>query len=79
MNHWRKNFSIGGRIAAEFVGHEAAGNPALTFQQLAEEASSSTPVSTALDQDVDRVAVLINRSPQFGIYIPDSQGYNFSK
>ena len=55
---------MGSPVAAKLVGYESARYPALTFQQFAEEALSRSTVSAALDQDVDRIAVLIHGSPQ---------------
>ena len=55
---------MGSPVAAKLVGYESSRYPALTFQQFAEEALSRSTVSAALDQDVDRIAVLIHGSPQ---------------
>ena len=55
---------MGSPVAAKLVGYESSRYPALTFQQFAEEALSRSTVSAALDQDVDRIAVLIHSSPQ---------------
>ena len=55
---------MGSPVAAKLVGYESARHPALTFQQFVEEALSRSTVLAELDQDVDRIAVLIHGSPQ---------------
>ncbi len=51
-------------VAPQFVGDQPSGLASLTFQQLSEEAFSRTPIAARLDEDVDRVAVLIDRTPE---------------
>ena len=64
VGHGREYVSVCGPIAASLISDESAQSPALTFQQFAEEALSCRTISTVLDQDIDRVAVLIHGSPQ---------------
>ncbi len=51
-------------VASQLVGDQPPGLASLTFQQLAEEAFSRTPIAARLEQDVDHVAVLIDRTPE---------------
>jgi hypothetical protein len=59
------------RIAPELVGDHPPGHTALTFQQLSEEAFSGTPIAARLEQDVDHVAVLVDRTPETVLLTPD--------
>ena len=59
------------RIAPQLVGDQPPGLVSLTFQQLSEEAFSRTPIAARLDEDVDHVAVLVNRTPEIVLLTPD--------
>ena len=51
-------------IASQFVRHGPPGRATLTLQQLPKEAFGSTSVATRLDEDIDHVTILINRTPE---------------
>ncbi len=51
-------------VALEFIGDDHARNVKQTFEQLAKEPFGGVPVSAALRQDVQNVAVLIDGAPQ---------------
>ena len=55
---------MGGRVALELVGDEAARLHTLALQQLPEESPCSARVSSTLDQDVKDITVLVNGTPQ---------------
>ena len=58
-------------VASQLVGDQPPGLVSLTFQQLSEEAFSRTPIAARLDEDVDHVAVLVNRTPEIVLLTPD--------
>jgi hypothetical protein len=51
-------------IAPQLIGDQPPSLAFLAFQQFTEEAFGCTPIATRLEQDVDHVAVLIDRTPQ---------------
>ena len=51
-------------VAAQLVGHEPHGFLSLTFQEFPKESSRRAPVPTGLDEEVDQVTVLVDRTPQ---------------
>ena len=51
-------------IASQLVGDHPPRLASLTFQQLSKEAFSRTSIAARLDEDVDHVAVLVNRTPE---------------
>jgi hypothetical protein len=60
----RHDVTMCGVITAEFVGDEPAGFPTLAFNQAAEEPDRRVLVAAALHQNIDRIAILIDRAPQ---------------
>ena len=52
------------RITAQLVRDHASRDGALPFQQLPKEARRGMPIALGLHQDVDHVAVLVNRPPE---------------
>jgi hypothetical protein len=59
-----KDLSVRSRIGTELVGDQLQRWPALVFQGPAKEAFGGSLVSMARDQDVEDVAILIDRSPK---------------
>ncbi len=59
-----ENLSVRRRIASQLVGDELQGWPLLAFQDLAKEALGGSLVSSACDQDIEDVTILINGSPK---------------
>lgn len=55
---------MGCSVAVELIGDESRGKAALTLEELPGEAFRSQTVSSTLNQDVDRVAVVVYRPPQ---------------
>ena len=51
-------------IAGQLIGDHDARRPALPLQQLAEQALGGALITSALDEDVEHDAVLIDRTPQ---------------
>ncbi len=66
-----EDLSVGGRIASKFVGNELPGWPPLVLQNLAKEAFGGSLVSTACDQDIEDIAVLVHRSPKIMTFAAD--------
>ncbi len=58
-------------IAPQLVGDHPPGTAALTLQQSTEEAFSCTPIAARLEQDVDHVAVLVDRTPEIALLATD--------
>ena len=53
-----------GAIASQFVRHQPVGFTPLSLQQPAKEAFGCTPIPPGLDEDVEHVAILVDRSPE---------------
>ncbi len=51
-------------VAPQLVGNHPPRHTALTLEQLAEEPFSRTSIAARLEQNVDHVAVLIDRTPE---------------
>ncbi len=58
-------------IASQLVRDYPPRHPALTLQQHTEETFSRTPITTRLDEDVDHVAVLVDRTPEIVSLTPE--------
>jgi len=57
-----------GIITSQFIGDHPAGLTALTFAETATEAPRRLLVASPLRQDINRVAVLVDRSPQILLF-----------
>jgi len=55
----RHDFALGRPVAFQFVGHDDPSDIAQPLEQLAEEALGGVPVTSGLNQNVERVPVLI--------------------
>jgi hypothetical protein len=63
--HHRRHHGAAGRwVAAQCVGDQSSRDTALSFQQLPEETEGRQPIAALLDENVDRVAVLVDGPPQ---------------
>ena len=51
-------------VAAQLVGHQTHGFLALTLQQFSKDSLRRAPVPTGLDEEVDQVPVLVDRTPE---------------
>ena len=60
VGHGRHQPAMRCCVAAQLVGNETPGLASLCGQQPVEEALSGQPIPTRLDEDVDRVAVLVD-------------------
>ncbi len=69
-NGW-EDLSVRSRIASKLVGNELPGWALLVFQHLAKEAFGGSLVSTACDQDIEDIAVLVHRSPKIMTFAAD--------
>ena len=61
VDHGRHHSPMSSRITAQLVGNHTARDGALAFQQLPKEARRGMSIALGLHQDVDHVAVLVNR------------------
>ena len=57
-----------GVIALEFVGHQPTWFTALAFEETAKEAFCSLPIASALHQDINGIAILIDGPPQILVF-----------
>ena len=64
VNDRRHHGPRGRWVAPQFVGDQPAGYAALALQHLPENAHGGAPVPPRLHQDVEDVAVLVDRPPQ---------------
>ena len=55
---------MGDTVAAQLVGHETRRFLALPLQERPKESSRRTRVPAGLDEEVDQVTVLVDRTPQ---------------
>jgi len=60
----RHDLTVGGVITTEFVGKEPARFPTLTFDQTAKEADSGFFIASSLHENIDGIAILIDRTPE---------------
>src|SRR5262249_16880532 len=68
-----ENLALGGSVALEFVGNDHARHVGQPSEQLAKEFLRGLLVPTALDQDIQHVAVLIDHPPQIVTFALDGQ------
>ena len=68
-----------GTIGAKFIRHDHSGHVAQALQQLAKEALGRFLVAAALDQHIEHVPVLINRSPEIVQFAPDANKHLASR
>src|SRR6266481_8904095 len=54
----------GSAVGAQLVGRPSRRREALLAEQLAHELDGRRPVSTTLDQDLEDLALVVNRTPQ---------------
>ncbi len=64
MGDQRHDVPMCNTVAAQLVGHEPHGFLSLTFQEFPKEFSRRAPVPAGLDEEVDQVTVLVDRTPQ---------------
>jgi hypothetical protein len=66
-----KNRAVRGAVAGELVGDQDTGYICQTLEQPTEEPLGRRGVAPGLDQDVQHIAVLVNRPPQVADLSPD--------
>src|SRR6476660_2173220 len=64
MGHRRQYLAVSDLIAGQLVGHQHARHVAQALEQLAEKPCSRHRVAARLHEDVEHVAVLVDRAPQ---------------
>jgi hypothetical protein len=75
MFHSRENLSLSGSVAFQLVGDDDPWDVGQPFEQLAQELLRGAFIPPTLDQDIEHVPVLINRSPQVVALALDGQKY----
>jgi len=75
MFHPGEDLPLGSSRALEFVGDDHARDVGQAFTELAKELLGGSLVPTALDQDIQDVALLIDRPPQIVTFALDRQKY----
>ncbi len=73
MFHARENLALSGSVARKLVGDKDAWDVRTTFEELAEERLRCSFVSSALNQNIEDVAILIDRPPQVMSFAVDFQ------
>src|SRR5260221_13175215 len=64
VDHGRHDHAVRGTVAPEAIGDEAARDPAAPLEQLAKEPRGGVAIPARLEQDVDDLAVLVDRQPE---------------
>jgi hypothetical protein len=59
-----QQLAVGDLVAAEFIGDDHPRHVLQVFEQLAEESFGGHRISAGLDQNVEHVAVLVDRAPK---------------
>ena len=55
---------MSGTVASQLVGDKPVGTRSLGFQELTKEPLGGLPISSVLQQNVDRVSILVDGSPE---------------
>ncbi len=64
MDDGRHDAPMRRRIASQLVGDQPPRHATLPLQQLAEESFGGFPITARLDENIDHVTILINRTPK---------------
>ena len=62
---------VSGAVASQLVGDQPVGHAALTLQQFAEAPFGGFPITARLDENIDHVTILINRTPKLLTFASD--------
>jgi hypothetical protein len=73
--HPRQNLPLGRAIAFEFIGDDHARDILTAFEEFTEELLGGLLIPTTLDENIQNVAVLIDRPPQVGAFFVDGDRY----
>jgi hypothetical protein len=60
----RHDLPLGGCVAAQLIGDQHTRRPPLLLQQLAQQALGRLFVTSALDQDIENEALLVDSAPK---------------
>jgi len=71
MGNCGKQFSMGDDITPQLVGDEADGSRPLAFHEFPEEPLGCLPISSLLEQNIDRIPILVDRPPEVEPLSPD--------
>ena len=69
-NRWNQ-LSMDDDVAPQLVGDEAVGSRPLAFHEFPEEPPGSPTIASLLEENVDRVPVLVDRPPEVETLSPD--------
>jgi hypothetical protein len=64
MLHTRQDLAFRRRITLQLIGDDHAGNVLQPYAQFAEKSFGGLLVAAALDQDIEYIAILVDRSPE---------------
>jgi hypothetical protein len=73
MFHARQDLAFGRPIALQFIGDDHAWDVLESFEELPKKSFRCVCVPSALDQDIQHVAVLIDGSPQIRPFSIDGE------
>src|SRR6266704_6322255 len=73
MLHSRQDIPFGSPITLQFVGDDHTWNIVQSFKELTKEALSSLFVASALNQNIEDISILIDRSPQVVFFASDRE------
>src|SRR5215468_6130251 len=68
----RQGLALGGGVAPELVCHDHPRNVSQALQQLAKEPLGCGRAAPALDQDVEDISVLVDRTPKIVLLAADA-------
>jgi hypothetical protein len=68
----RQDLALGGGVALELVCHDHTRNVSQALQQLAKESLGCGRAAPALDQDVEDISVLVDRTPKIVLLVADA-------
>jgi hypothetical protein len=68
-----QDFPLRGAVALELIGYDDPGHMLASFEELAEELLRGLLVAAALHQDIEHMAVLIDRPPQIMPFTMDRE------
>src|SRR5215469_15949927 len=75
----RQDLALGRGVALELVCHDHPRSISQALQQLAKEPLGCGRVAPALDQDVEDISVLIDRTPKIVLLAADADGHLASR
>src|SRR6516162_5405161 len=75
----RQDLALGGGVALELVCHDHPRNVPQALQQLAKEPLGCGRAASALEQDVEGISVLVDRTPKIVLFAADADEHLASR